>query len=68
MQDDLLTADEVADRLRVKPDTVVVWARQGRIPAHRLSRKVIRFRLQEVVEALDAAAQSSLACRPEGES
>jgi excisionase family DNA binding protein len=58
MNDELLTAEEVADRLRVKPDTIVVWARQRRIPAHRLSRKVIRFRLSEVIESLEAAAMS----------
>jgi excisionase family DNA binding protein len=58
MTDQLLTAEEVADRLRVKPDTIVVWARQGRIPARRLSRKVIRFSLSEVIESLEAATLS----------
>jgi excisionase family DNA binding protein len=53
MTDQLLTAEEVADRLRVKSDTIVVWARQGRIPAHRLSRKVIRFRFDDLVAALE---------------
>jgi excisionase family DNA binding protein len=52
MQDDLLTAEEVADRLRLKHDTIMIWARQGRIPAHRLTRKVIRFRIEDVVAAL----------------
>jgi excisionase family DNA binding protein len=55
MNDELLTAEEVADRLRVNPDTVAVWARRRRIPALRLSRKVIRFRLPEVIAALEAA-------------
>jgi excisionase family DNA binding protein len=53
MTDELLTAEEVADRLRVKPDTIIGWAREGRIPAHRLSRKVIRFRFDDLVAALE---------------
>jgi excisionase family DNA binding protein len=64
VQDDLLTAEEVAERLRLKPDTITIWARQGRIPAHRLTRKVIRFRLPEVIAALDAATASGPAARP----
>ena len=48
----LLTAEELAERLRVRPNTVKAWARDGRIPAIRLSPKIIRFDLDEVVEAL----------------
>jgi excisionase family DNA binding protein len=59
MNDEMLTAEEVADRLRVKPDTIVVWARQGRIPAHRLSRKVIRFRFDDLVAALECEAEQN---------
>ena len=55
VQDDLITAEELGARLRLKPDTVILWARQGRIPVRRLSRKVVRFRLPEVVAALEAA-------------
>jgi excisionase family DNA binding protein len=32
MPEELLTAEEVANRLKVKPHTVRRWARQGRIP------------------------------------
>ena len=49
---ELLTAEELADRLRVRPETVRTWARRGTIPAVRLSPKVIRFDLQAVVEAM----------------
>ena len=35
---DFLTADEIAKRLKVKPETVKVWAREGRIPTLRLSQ------------------------------
>ena len=52
VRDDLLTAAELADRLRVKPETVLAWHRSGRIPSIRLSYKVLRFNLGEVVAAL----------------
>ena len=49
---DLLTATELADRLRVKPSTVLDWHRAGRIPSVRLTPKVLRFNLGDVVAAL----------------
>lgn len=52
--DDLLTADELAERLRLRPSTVRIWARLGRIPSLRLSPKVIRFDVSAVVKALQA--------------
>jgi excisionase family DNA binding protein len=51
-RDDLLTAAELADRLRVKPSTILEWQRSGRIPSIRLSHKVLRFDLDAVLTAL----------------
>ena len=50
---ELLTAEEVADRIRVRPDTVRIWARRGIIPAVKLSVKVIRFNLGDVLASLE---------------
>ncbi len=50
--DELLTADGLARRLQVRPSTIQRWARQGRIPAVRLSPKVVRYDLAAVVRAL----------------
>ena len=50
---DLMTTAEVAHRLKVSAETVRDWWRQGRIPGHRYSHKVLRFRLDEVVAALE---------------
>jgi excisionase family DNA binding protein len=47
-----LTADELAKKLRVKPDTVRELARRGKIPAIRISPKVIRFDPAAVDDAL----------------
>lgn len=49
---ELLTAEEVGERVRVSPDTVKEWARAGRVPCYRLGRKTIRFDLAEVIAAL----------------
>lgn len=51
----LLTALELAVRLRVSPDTVRAWARRGAIPSLRPSPKVIRFDLDAVLAALSPA-------------
>ena len=42
-QSELLTGRELAERLRVSPDTVRHWARIGRIPVVRYSSHVQRF-------------------------
>jgi len=53
MDEELLTAAELAKRLRVRPGTVRVWAREGRIPALRPTARVIRFDMRAVMAALD---------------
>lgn len=50
---ELLTAQELAKRLRVSPETVRAWSRRGMIPALRLSPKVIRYNPEAVLAALD---------------
>jgi excisionase family DNA binding protein len=48
----LLTPEELADVLRVRPSTVKTWARERRIPSVRASQVAIRFNLQDVLDAL----------------
>jgi excisionase family DNA binding protein len=61
---DLMTAAEVADSLKISAETVRAWCRRGRIPGHRYSHKVLRFRLGEVVAALEAARRRET-CAPD---
>jgi DNA-binding transcriptional MerR regulator len=49
---ELLTAEEIAERLRVRPDTVRAWSRRRLIPRVRLSPKVIRYDPAAVIAAL----------------
>src|SRR4051812_41712584 len=53
--DDLLTIEELAERLKVKTTTIREWGRSGRIPARRLSHKVVRYCLPDVLAALEAS-------------
>ena len=52
MPDELLTAAELAARLRVRPDTLKAWSRRGCIPAVRITPKVVRFDLDAVLASL----------------
>lgn len=48
--DDLVTADEVAELLKVTPVTVRRWVKNGRLPAVRLAGlRALRFRFADVV-------------------
>lgn len=45
---ELLTAEEVAERLEVTPRYVLRLAREGRLPRVKLSHKCVRFRPDDV--------------------
>lgn len=49
---ELLTAEELAQRFRIRADTVRAWARARIIPSVRVTSKVIRFDFHAVVVAL----------------
>ena len=54
--ENMTSAKKIALRLGVTPATVMRWAKEGRIPSHRLTKKTLRFQLSEVLEALKASA------------
>ena len=49
---ELLTADELAGRLKLQPTTVRRWSRLRRIPSIKITRKVVRYDWCAVVAAL----------------
>lgn len=55
---DLADARDVGRRLGVAPETVLEWARQGRVPCVRLTSKVVRFVWPDVLAALRTTAPS----------
>jgi excisionase family DNA binding protein len=55
MQSEWLTVSEAGNYLKVKPRTLLLWARQGRVKAFALSgtqRRIWRFRRQDLDAAL----------------
>lgn len=50
--DELVTANELATRLRVRPATIRLWTREGIVPAIRITGKIIRYDPAEVIETL----------------
>jgi excisionase family DNA binding protein len=54
---ELLTVNQLAERLHVRPRTVQTWVRQGRLPAIKPSAKVVRFDWQAVLAALHELAK-----------
>jgi hypothetical protein len=47
-----VTAEVVADVLGVRPNTVLLWHRQGRIPGVKVTAHTVRFDLDAVLAAL----------------
>ena len=57
-----LTISEAAAYLQVRPRTLALWARQGKVPAHRLSgvqRRVWRFLRSELDAMLTPSSAGS---------
>ena len=52
----LLTTKEIAPRLFIKPKTAALWARQEKIPAFKIGRK-LAFKWTEVEQALQKIGQ-----------
>ena len=52
MDTSLLTSKDLAKCFGVSVETVRAWVRDGRIPYIRASRKIVRFRMDEVEAAL----------------
>lgn len=48
----LIDTAELAKHLGIQPSTVRAWVRAGRIPAVRITPKVIRFDIGDVIKSL----------------
>ncbi len=53
-ENELLTAAEAAEKLRIEKNTVLKWARESKIQSVKLSRKVVLF----TAEAIDDFVRS----------
>ena len=55
---ELLDAVEMAERLRIRPDTLRLWGRTGVIPRVRINDKIVRYDAVEVIEHLRRSSPS----------
>jgi len=66
-----LTANEVSVYLKVKPRTVLKWAKEGRIPGHplsgsrRITWRFLRAELDAMLALPSAAEQGRVQCAAE---
>ena len=58
-REEFLTARQLAELLQVSESTVRRLAREGRIPAVRLTARLIRFQRSAVLHALNGTQQKS---------
>lgn len=58
--DELLTIDELAKRLRLHPDTARGLYRRGVIPGLKLGHRTLRFEYGKVIEALREAGDPAV--------
>jgi excisionase family DNA binding protein len=58
-----LTAEEMGERIGVKPSTVKAWAKSKRIPSIRVNPKVLRFDPQAVLLSLQQLSAEALSGR-----
>lgn len=65
MIQELLTTREIARRLQLSATTIRVWAREGRIPAVRVSTNRLRFEWEAVLRALQEGQVSEQASHGE---
>jgi len=60
MADEIMTIEEVAEYLKVKPQTAYKWAQEGQIPGAKLGKEW-RFRKSILDEWIDASILDSKA-------
>jgi excisionase family DNA binding protein len=54
----LLTEQQVAELLHLKPKTIADWGRAGKLPRVRLSTRCVRYREQDVQAFADSAVET----------
>ena len=71
METEWLTANEAAQYLKVKPRTVLSWAKQGRIPGHplsgaqRITWRFLKTELDAMLALPSAAERGRVQCAAE---
>lgn len=53
----LISAKQAAEHIGVKPDTIRVWAREGKISEWRLSQHISRYDADEIAAFIESTRQ-----------
>ena len=61
---ELLTAEELADCMRVRPSTIRLWGREGLIPVVKIGGTIRRYDFAEVIAALKARDTGDIGVSP----
>jgi excisionase family DNA binding protein len=51
-----ITRVELANELKVSPSTIYNWTRWNWIPSHKMGGRLVRYKLDEVLKALEGVA------------
>ena len=60
MSTQYLTADQLAERLGVRPETVLSWRRRGWIPAIQGGKRPVLFDERAVIQAMQKRAEEAI--------
>lgn len=65
MSDRLLTANEAAEMLAVRPNTLYQWAYERKISSVKLMGRAVRFKLSEIQRLIKASERHALRTQAE---
>jgi excisionase family DNA binding protein len=58
MTEKLLTAEQLAQLIGLKPRSILAMARRGSIPSVRVGERAVRFRLEDVAERRESRSRA----------
>tara|TARA_B100000768_G_C11256113_1_gene366473 strand:- start:456 stop:629 length:174 start_codon:yes stop_codon:yes gene_type:complete len=56
MGETFITRVELANELKVSPSTIYNWTRWNWIPSYKMGGRLVRYKLNEVLKALEGVA------------
>ena len=65
MEQRLCTTEQLAERIHVKPSTILRWGREGRIPVVRVTERTVRYAMDDVLKALHGREANRFDSHPE---
>ena len=67
LDDYTLTVNDVAERFRMKPATIRLWIREGKLPAKRFGERKYLIREADIAELVGDASDAPVPAAPRSE-